>query len=223
MKLKRNKNIKRDIDFYRINYNFESPLKVVIDGTFLKKDLDINYNFKPKFQKLIKSKCIFYTTDCILNELKNIGNIVEYVYLNALTLNILKCEHNDYIKKDNETNNTTILTGSECINKHIGIKNYNKYIVCTQDKNLINILKDKIKTPVLHFFNENQLNIVEMSLATKNNFKKQINKKYLSNNTEYILQKKKQEIIKEEKEKIKSKQKKEINKLLIRKKKVKLN
>jgi len=52
MRLKTQKHIRKLIKLYKINYNFRSPYKVILDGNFIKKCLDKEFKFKEKVIKI---------------------------------------------------------------------------------------------------------------------------------------------------------------------------
>ncbi len=53
MKVKKVKYLRKWINFYRINFNFHFPYKLLIDGTFLKVAMDRKFEFKEKLTKML--------------------------------------------------------------------------------------------------------------------------------------------------------------------------
>jgi U3 small nucleolar RNA-associated protein 23 len=70
MKLKNAKHIRRWISFFKINYNFHVPYKVLLDGNFLKLCYDRKFEFKEKMTKFFKGTVWLQVTTCVLRELK---------------------------------------------------------------------------------------------------------------------------------------------------------
>lgn len=54
MKVKKNKFIKRTINFFKINFGFFEPFNILIDGNFLHLCLEKKIDFKTKLEKLMK-------------------------------------------------------------------------------------------------------------------------------------------------------------------------
>lgn len=52
MKVKVGKQIKRVFQFYRINFRFAQPFKVIVDGSFIKYCVDKKIDLKDKIEKI---------------------------------------------------------------------------------------------------------------------------------------------------------------------------
>ena len=57
MKVKIGKLSKKTIQYYKINFGFFEPFKVLLDGPFLKKCIDKKINSKVKLEKIFGGKC----------------------------------------------------------------------------------------------------------------------------------------------------------------------
>lgn len=59
MKYKRGKLARRNLTFYRINFNYFAPYRVLVDGTFIKACEDRKIDIKPRVEEWMGGKCLF--------------------------------------------------------------------------------------------------------------------------------------------------------------------
>ena len=72
----------------------------------------------------MQGECHLFVTDCILRELKQLGEAVAPAYNLMKTMKVHRCNHKEE------------LTPSQCIQQCIGKTNENKFVIASQDKTL---------------------------------------------------------------------------------------
>ncbi|KAJ1611007.1 putative tRNA synthetase class II [Cryptosporidium canis] len=70
MKVGRKKQVKRIIKYYKINYGFEEPYRLLIDGTFIMAALKNKIHIKEQLPKILGGKATPIVTDCIFKEIE---------------------------------------------------------------------------------------------------------------------------------------------------------
>ncbi|TRY49873.1 rRNA-processing protein Fcf1/Utp23 [Cryptosporidium tyzzeri] len=75
MKINRKKQIKRILKYYKINYGFEEPYRLLIDGTFIMAALKNKIHIKEQFPKILNGKTTPIITDCIYKEIEMLNNL----------------------------------------------------------------------------------------------------------------------------------------------------
>lgn len=79
MQAKRQKRIKHIFDEYNKLINFTEPITCILDGNFIKRAIDVGFDFD-SIEKSLKRKVVFKVTECIIKELEKLKNHVGYVY-----------------------------------------------------------------------------------------------------------------------------------------------
>ncbi len=69
MKIKRYKRAQRLIGFYRNNFGFTKPYRVLVDGTFCQAALTNRINLREQVSKYLNEETELATTSCVLKEL----------------------------------------------------------------------------------------------------------------------------------------------------------
>lgn len=70
MKVKRLKKASRVLNFFRYQYGFNLPYKILLDGTFCQAALQFKINLREQIPKYLKSlETELLTTSCVLHEL----------------------------------------------------------------------------------------------------------------------------------------------------------
>ncbi|KAF7458826.1 rRNA-processing protein UTP23 [Cryptosporidium felis] len=77
MKIGRKKQIKRIMKYYKINYGFEEPYRLLIDGTFIMAALKNKIHIKEQFPKILGGKTTPIVTDCIFKEIEMLNRLDE--------------------------------------------------------------------------------------------------------------------------------------------------
>ena len=156
MKAKRHKKIRQTFDVFLVNFNFQPPHPILIDGNFIKISLDLNYDYQNKLKTLFGKKMELTTTKCVVNELESLGLQLKSAHLSAMRLKIIPCTHEeDY------------LPASVCLKSNVGYKNKKKVILATQDSDLHIFYAKTTGLPILHFLNGNILKMRDINQNTK--------------------------------------------------------
>ncbi|GIL88052.1 hypothetical protein Vretifemale_16089, partial [Volvox reticuliferus] len=94
MRRKKHKQTRRATNYYRINYGFHEPYKVLLDGNFIHamkamnlSDLDVH------LPKLLGATCKLYTTKCVTRELRSLGREFSAAAAAARSFTLHKCDH----------------------------------------------------------------------------------------------------------------------------------
>jgi U3 small nucleolar RNA-associated protein 23 len=142
MKIKRHKHVRRILRFYKINFNIQSPYKVLIDGTFAHEALKSKINLVEQITKYFESKSEgikILTTKCALNELKLLGSAT-YGALHILEqYPLVPCKHE----------NREFINTEKCFKKLVGSDNLDQYIVATSSETLKEHVRALSATPLL--------------------------------------------------------------------------
>ena len=140
---KKDKWIKKTINFYRFVFKFDSPYKVIIDGNFASMALNKKFELKSSLEKLLDEKVILIIPSCIFKEVQSLESKIPGLLRLLSQYKIEQCNHNPM----NPTN---------CIRDYIGKKNNSKYFVATQD-NFLRVQLRKVPGVPLIFFEQNML------------------------------------------------------------------
>ena len=140
---KKDKWIKKAINFYRFIFKFDSPYKIIIDGNFAAMALNKKFEMKSSLEKLLDDKVILIIPSCIFKEVQSLENKIPGLLKLLSQYKIEQCQHN-------------ILSPTNCIRDYIGKKNSSKYFVATQD-NFLRVQLRKIPGVPLIFFEQNML------------------------------------------------------------------
>ena len=82
-KVKRRNQVKKMLFFYKTNFGFEPPYKVLIDGTFCKEALVYKVNIREQLPKYLEADARLLTTACAKAECEKYGSTYgkEYTYI----------------------------------------------------------------------------------------------------------------------------------------------
>ena len=140
---KKDKWIKKTLNFYKYIFKFDSPFKVIIDGNFAAMALNKKFEMKSSLEKLLGEKVILIIPSCIFKEVQSIENKIPGLLKLLSQYKIEDCSHG-------------LLSPTNCIRDYIGNKNQLKYFVATQD-NFLRIQLRNIPGVPLIFFEQNML------------------------------------------------------------------
>jgi U3 small nucleolar RNA-associated protein 23 len=140
---RKDKWIKKTLNFYRFVFKFDSPYKVIIDGNFAAMALNKKFEMKSSLEKFLDEKVILIIPSCIFKEVQSIESKIPGLLKLLSQYKIEQCKHN-------------LLTPTNCIRDYIGKKNNSKYFVATQD-NFLRVQLRKIPGVPLIFFEQNML------------------------------------------------------------------
>jgi len=73
MKIKRYKRAQRLIGFYRNNFGYTKPYRVLVDGTFSQAALVNRINLREQMAKYLNEETELATTSCVIKELEQLG------------------------------------------------------------------------------------------------------------------------------------------------------
>jgi len=73
MKVKRQKHVRKILTFYRSSFRYQSPFKVLVDGTFCRAALNCKVNISEQLPKYLDAEVKLCTTQCVLAECDAMG------------------------------------------------------------------------------------------------------------------------------------------------------
>ncbi|GFR45711.1 hypothetical protein Agub_g7120 [Astrephomene gubernaculifera] len=152
MRRKKHKQTRRATNYYRINYGFHEPYKVLLDGNFIHATKALNLaDLASHLPKLLGGACKLYTTKCVTRELRSLGRDFTASADAAHSYPLHKCDHCHSQKegrdgKDKEEakeeggakggakgGSSGCVSAAECIRAAIGSRNEAHWFVATQD------------------------------------------------------------------------------------------
>ena len=140
---RKDKWIKKTLNFYKYIFKFDSPFKVIIDGNFASVALNKKFEMKSALEKLLDEKVILIIPSCIFKEVQSIADKLPGLSQLLSQYKIEECTHG-------------LLSPTNCIRDYIGNKNQSKYFVATQD-NFLRVQLRNIPGVPLIFFEQNML------------------------------------------------------------------
>ncbi|CAB1321095.1 unnamed protein product [Coregonus sp. 'balchen'] len=75
MKIRRQKQAKKNINFYKHNFSFREPFQILIDGTFCQAALKNKIQIKEQMPKYLMGEVQLCTTNCALKELESLKDL----------------------------------------------------------------------------------------------------------------------------------------------------
>jgi U3 small nucleolar RNA-associated protein 23 len=154
---KKDKFMKRIVNFYKSVFKNDPPLKIIIDGNFIGITMKKKHDLKEILAKSLDETVHIIITQCILNEINEVEKKIPGILNYTLKYKIESCSHN--------------LSPEDCIKSYIGKKNYKRYYVATQDNNLRKYLRSIPGVPIL-YNDQNIIMIEKPSFASKEAFLK---------------------------------------------------
>ncbi|KAM4549986.1 rRNA-processing protein UTP23 homolog [Fundulus diaphanus] len=139
MKIKRQKQAKKTISFYKYNFSFREPFQILLDGTFCQAALKNKIQIKEQMPKYLMGEVQLCTTNCALKELETIGKQLYGAKLILQRFQVRKCAH----LKDP-------VPASECLLSMLEETNPHHYFVATQDHAVTAGLKKIPGVPLLY-------------------------------------------------------------------------
>ncbi|XP_058097749.1 uncharacterized protein LOC131242850 isoform X2 [Magnolia sinica] len=138
MRLKKKKNQRKSVRFYRACFGFREPFKILCDGTFIHHLLRHSIPLS-QLSKLLSSSTKVFVTKCIVGELRSLGDSHSDSVKTACTLLTARCDHERRRK-----------SAASCIESVIGGNNSEHFFVATQDTDLRMKLKEIPGVPVIY-------------------------------------------------------------------------
>lgn len=139
MKIKRQKQAKKNISFYKYNFNFRQPFQILVDGTFCQAALKNKIQIKEQMPKYLMGEVQLCTTNCALKELESLGKELYGAKLILQRYQVRRCAH---FKEP--------IPASECLLSMLGETNPHHYFVATQDHTLTTGLKEIPGVPLFY-------------------------------------------------------------------------
>ncbi|XP_037650002.1 rRNA-processing protein UTP23 homolog [Sebastes umbrosus] len=139
MGLKRQKQAKKTISFYKYNFSFREPFQILIDGTFCQAALKNKIQIKEQMPKYLMGEVQLCTTNCALKELETLGKELYGAKIILQRFQSRRCPH---LKEP--------VPASECLLSMLGDTNPHHYFVATQDHALTAGLKKIPGVPLLY-------------------------------------------------------------------------
>ncbi|KAJ0003712.1 hypothetical protein NQD34_008810 [Periophthalmus magnuspinnatus] len=139
MKIKRQKQAKKNISFYKYNFSFREPFQILVDGTFCQAALKNKIQIKEQMPKYLMGEVQLCTTNCALKELESLGKELYGAKLILQRYQVRKCAH----FKDP-------IPASECLLSMLGKTNPHHYFIATQDHTLTTSLKEIPGVPLFY-------------------------------------------------------------------------
>ncbi len=127
--------MQRYLTFYRNNFGFSKPFRVLMDGTFCLAALENKVNLREQLRKYLNEELLLLTSACVLRELEILGDSFYGALHIAKQFRIEECGHPTPIPPD------------RCLKALV--KKNNKYFVGTQDRELTEYLRSVPGCPVL--------------------------------------------------------------------------
>ncbi|MFH4984303.1 hypothetical protein AB6A40_011012 [Gnathostoma spinigerum] len=154
MKLKRYKRAQKILSFYRYNYSYQPPYRVLLDGTFCMAALQNKISLSEQMPKYFCEEVTMCTTRCVLEELVKLGSKLYGAFVICKQFEVERCSHEPS------------LPASECL-LHIAsrMKTCSKFFIATQDRALTDSLRKIPGVPIL-FIKYNGILIDKPSSAT---------------------------------------------------------
>jgi len=136
--VKRQKNFRRSLRFYRLAHEIQAPYKVVVDGTFLTQSLQNKIHVREQLPKVVcNDRVTPMVTNCVLAELRALGDRGRGAAFIAKGYYRVKCGHH------------TEIGAAACIKEQIGTTNERKLMVATQDIDLVTDLRKIPGVPLI--------------------------------------------------------------------------
>jgi U3 small nucleolar RNA-associated protein 23 len=114
-------------------------LQVILDGTFIKAALEHQMQIKDMIEKIVQGEVILMSTNCVRKELKFLG----------VTCNRALSFANRQCDTANCHDRPIVAPPSKCISTIIGDTNPGRFLVCTLDQGLLNLVEAVPGVPCL--------------------------------------------------------------------------
>ncbi|CAH0557420.1 unnamed protein product [Brassicogethes aeneus] len=139
MKIKRYKKVNKNINFYINNFGFRQPYQLLVDGTFCFAALNNQVNIADNIPRYLHGETKLLTTQCAVMEMETLGSKLHGALLILKKYGIHKCGHEG-----------KPVAGSKCLLSMLGNHNENHYIICTQDRDLQEKVRNIPGVPLLY-------------------------------------------------------------------------
>ncbi|KAL7829645.1 hypothetical protein AOLI_G00305300 [Acnodon oligacanthus] len=139
MKIKRQKQAKKTLSFYKHNFGFREPFQLLIDGTFCQAALKNKIQIKEQMPKYFMGDVQLCSTNCALKELDSLSKDLYGAKVILQRFQMRRCKHSK-----------EPVSASECLLSLVGETNPHHYFVATQDRKLATGLMKIPGVPLLY-------------------------------------------------------------------------
>jgi U3 small nucleolar RNA-associated protein 23 len=88
-----NQQIDKIINFFRINYQFHDPYRILLDGNFIKLVVEKGIDLSRRLETATKGRVSLRVTSCIIRELELLGEEFRLVVDEARKYKTIACKH----------------------------------------------------------------------------------------------------------------------------------
>jgi len=153
MRVVQNKKTRKKLTWYRIIFGFNPPFKVLVEPELLQAALKCKLYLKEHIPKLFQDRSYPLVTNCIVNELRNLGEDYSGASLVAKRFQRIQCEH------------LTPVSSKDCIASIIADPSQ-KYCVASNNDEIKAMVRNEGGIPLV-FFSRNKLLLEGPSNASK--------------------------------------------------------
>jgi rRNA-processing protein FCF1 len=157
MRILRHKANRKAMQFFRIAFKIEAPFRVLLDGNFIAHAVRMSVDFAALLPKLLDGLTHLHITECVLEELKLLGDKAAPVVAAARSIAVLRCRH--------KHGHTSDMDAATCLTRMVGPRNEGHWIVATQDADLRHALRAVPGTPLV-LYSHNVLVLEQPSKAS---------------------------------------------------------
>eukprot|EP01018_Ginkgo_biloba_P016384 Gb_33809 [translate_table: standard] len=145
MRVKKQKQNRKTVRFYKACFAFRDPYKVLCDGTFIHQMLESRLGAANEaLSALLGGHTKVFATRCVIGELKRLGESFSGTVLAARRLTTARCDHGP------------LISAAECLEAIVGADNPEHFFVATQDASLRKKFRQVPGVPVV-FVQKNSL------------------------------------------------------------------
>ncbi|KAL3677489.1 hypothetical protein R1sor_027437 [Riccia sorocarpa] len=125
MRVKKQKQVRRHLRFYKTCCGFREPFKVLCDGNFVHAALGARMGaLQDSLTRFLGATTKSFVTRCVIQELRKLGDDFSGTVLAARRLNIAKCNHEPTV------------SAADCLEALLGKNNPEHFLTATQDAEL---------------------------------------------------------------------------------------
>lgn len=99
MGIKRQKQVRKSLAFYKKNFGYSPPYYVLVDGTFCRAALKQKINIREQLPKYLEAEVNICTTQCILDECEAFGKTL-YMYNYGVRIGPLQKPDSMHVQND---------------------------------------------------------------------------------------------------------------------------
>ncbi|GLJ25621.1 hypothetical protein SUGI_0490810 [Cryptomeria japonica] len=138
MRVKKQKQNRKTVRFYKACFAFREPYKILCDGTFVHKMLESRLGAASEaLSALLGGHTKVFVTRCVINELKKLGESFSGTVLATRRLTTARCNHE------------MLKSAAECLEAMVGTDNPEHFFIATQDAGLRRKFRQVPGVPVL--------------------------------------------------------------------------